>query len=164
MGRVNRTPGTETIQPPLAYLLGITPARRDFDSRKASRDTAVDSRVNPVLPGVSRREVRAFIPREIAMVGPILLNLRECPKVSRVELNVHAGNRARVLGQRFTQHVSPRFNTSFRYVSTDHWLRRPPPTLGQHNREILLGLLGLSAAELDDLEQGEVIGTRPKGV
>jgi crotonobetainyl-CoA:carnitine CoA-transferase CaiB-like acyl-CoA transferase len=37
----------------------------------------------------------------------------------------------------------------------------PPPTLGQHNDEILGGELGLSAAELRDLREREIIGERP---
>lgn len=39
--------------------------------------------------------------------------------------------------------------------------RRPPPTLGQHNDEILGGELGLSSAELDDLRARKIIGSRP---
>lgn len=37
----------------------------------------------------------------------------------------------------------------------------PPPTLGQHNREILQGEIGLSGADLERLEREGVIGTRP---
>ncbi|MEZ4282762.1 MAG: CoA transferase [Myxococcota bacterium] len=39
--------------------------------------------------------------------------------------------------------------------------RSPPPTLGQHNREILQGDLGLSDAEVAQLEAEKIIGTRP---
>lgn len=39
--------------------------------------------------------------------------------------------------------------------------RLPPPTLGQHNDEILGGQLGLSAAELQDLRARKIIGERP---
>ena len=39
--------------------------------------------------------------------------------------------------------------------------RTPPPTLGQHNREILQGDLGLSDAEFAQLEADQIIGTRP---
>jgi len=39
--------------------------------------------------------------------------------------------------------------------------RRPPPTLGQHNREILIDELGLSEEEFNRLLEAQVIGERP---
>jgi crotonobetainyl-CoA:carnitine CoA-transferase CaiB-like acyl-CoA transferase len=38
-------------------------------------------------------------------------------------------------------------------------IRSPPPTLGEHNREVLAGILGLSDAEIDRLASDGVIGT-----
>jgi crotonobetainyl-CoA:carnitine CoA-transferase CaiB-like acyl-CoA transferase len=46
----------------------------------------------------------------------------------------------------------------------DAWLRRPPPTLGQHNAEVLTELCGLAEADLERLTADGVIGTRPKGL
>lgn len=44
------------------------------------------------------------------------------------------------------------------------WLMRPPPTLGEHNEEILRELCGLTDQDLARLASNEVIGTRPKGL
>ncbi len=46
----------------------------------------------------------------------------------------------------------------------DKWLHRPPPTLGQHNGEVLTELCGLIEADLERLAADGVIGTRPKGL
>ena len=41
-------------------------------------------------------------------------------------------------------------------------IEAPAPTLGQHNREVLSGLLRLTDAEIDDLEAEGIIGTKPR--
>jgi len=51
----------------------------------------------------------------------------------------------------------------FRYATVDHWQRRPTPTMGEHNREVL-GDLGLADAEIDQLEAEGVIGYKPTGL
>jgi crotonobetainyl-CoA:carnitine CoA-transferase CaiB-like acyl-CoA transferase len=60
--------------------------------------------------------------------------------------------------------VQPIPTVPFRYASQKSWLRCAAPTLGQHNREILRDVVGLSDAEIDALEAEGVIGTRPRGV
>ncbi len=44
------------------------------------------------------------------------------------------------------------------------WYRSAAPLLGQHNVEVLTGLLGLEAEEIADLQQAGVIGERPLGL
>ncbi len=39
--------------------------------------------------------------------------------------------------------------------------RRPAPTLGQHNDEVLGNELGLSEEEIEALREAEVIGVKP---
>lgn len=46
----------------------------------------------------------------------------------------------------------------------DRWVHRPPPTLGEHNSEVLTELCGLTDADLERLAAHGVIGTRPKGL
>lgn len=50
------------------------------------------------------------------------------------------------------------------YRFTQRWTKRAAPTMGQDNREVLGGLLGLSEAEIGDLEAKGVLATRPKGI
>ena len=45
-----------------------------------------------------------------------------------------------------------------------NWLMRPPPTLGEHNEEVLRDLCGLTDQDLARLASAGVIGTRPKGL
>jgi crotonobetainyl-CoA:carnitine CoA-transferase CaiB-like acyl-CoA transferase len=47
-------------------------------------------------------------------------------------------------------------------ISGEPWIRTPSPTLGQHNAEILTGLLGLSQQEIDQLSADGVIANAPK--
>jgi crotonobetainyl-CoA:carnitine CoA-transferase CaiB-like acyl-CoA transferase len=52
----------------------------------------------------------------------------------------------------------------YRWSGIEKWIRRPTPTLGQHNHEVLSSVLGLTDDEIAELEAQRVIGTRPVGV
>jgi benzylsuccinate CoA-transferase BbsF subunit len=51
----------------------------------------------------------------------------------------------------------------WRMSATPGTVRWPSPTLGQHNRDVYGELLGLTGPEIDQLEQTEIIGTKPTG-
>ena len=59
-------------------------------------------------------------------------------------------------------HATP--GLPFRYRSVDRWIRRPAPTLGQDNDDVLGGRLGCTAGELAALAEAGVIGTRLPGM
>ena len=58
--------------------------------------------------------------------------------------------------------VQPHPSPPFRVTADPIPINSPAPTLGQHNHDILRELLGLGAAELEELEQQGVIGTKPR--
>jgi len=49
-----------------------------------------------------------------------------------------------------------------RFSAFGYGARGPAPKLGEHNREVLQGLLGLSDDELADLQEAKAIGDRPE--
>jgi crotonobetainyl-CoA:carnitine CoA-transferase CaiB-like acyl-CoA transferase len=51
----------------------------------------------------------------------------------------------------------------FRYDDVERWSRGRAPLFGEHNVQVLCGLLGLSAAEYDKLEETSVIADHPAG-
>jgi crotonobetainyl-CoA:carnitine CoA-transferase CaiB-like acyl-CoA transferase len=53
----------------------------------------------------------------------------------------------------------PQPSMPFREAGRPFAIRSAPPTLGEHNREILESLLGLSGAEIDQLSRDGIIGT-----
>ena len=53
----------------------------------------------------------------------------------------------------------PQPSMPFRETDRPFAIRSAPPTLGEHNREILAGMLGLSDAEIDHLTRDGIIGT-----
>jgi crotonobetainyl-CoA:carnitine CoA-transferase CaiB-like acyl-CoA transferase len=50
-----------------------------------------------------------------------------------------------------------------RLEGCENWLRRTPPTLGEHNEDVLREFCGVTEAEIERLSAEGVIGTRPKG-
>ncbi|MHA3021731.1 CoA transferase [Mycobacterium sp. BMJ-28] len=52
----------------------------------------------------------------------------------------------------------------FRFGAVERWSQQAPPTVGQHNAEVLTKDLGLSRADLDALTERGLIGTRPAGL
>jgi crotonobetainyl-CoA:carnitine CoA-transferase CaiB-like acyl-CoA transferase len=58
-----------------------------------------------------------------------------------------------------------RFVTNpLRFQSINKWIKTPAPVVGEHNHELLSGILGMSENEIKKLEKKEIIGTQLKGL
>ena len=58
--------------------------------------------------------------------------------------------------------VQPNPVPPYRVAASPHVIDTPAPTLGQHNRRVLAGMLGLTESELTALHAQKIIGDRPE--
>ena len=68
------------------------------------------------------------------------------------------------IGNWTTQHDvgdQPHPAAPYRSGSEPFMISEPAPTLGQHNKQVLMELLGLSATDISELETNKIIGTHP---
>ncbi len=57
----------------------------------------------------------------------------------------------------------PVYGMPFRITGRDRWNERPAPVVGEHNAEVLGGLLGLDTDDMAALAAAGIIGDRPAG-
>ncbi len=124
--------------------------------RRAAHD-AIDARLRPFFTELEREVALAELVAAGIPAAPVL-DPREAHRQPQLAAR---GFFEEVAHPAVGTHATP--TVPFRYASVSRWLRRPAPTLGQHSREVLGSLLGLSPAELDALEAARVIGERPEG-
>jgi crotonobetainyl-CoA:carnitine CoA-transferase CaiB-like acyl-CoA transferase len=132
------------------------PALATHAGRRARHD-AIDAHLRELF---AERERDAAV-EELAAAGVPAGAVRDPRDASRHPQLAARGFFEEVAHPEVGTHATP--TVPFRYASVRRWIRRPAPTLGQHGREVLGSLLGLSDAELDELARARVIGERPEG-
>lgn len=128
----------------------------------------VDPRFNTMLGRVEHREaVDSFLrellrerqaeelTRALQAVGVSAYPVQNCMDLHRDE-NLQAFGYWHWLDHA-TMGPSPYEGLQHRLSRTPGELRSPAPSLGQHNDEVLNGLLGMSGAEIDQLKQEKVV-------
>ena len=146
-----------------AALQGLFPCAGSAPGREEW--LALTAREAPPLPEPELRRFLAATPRAEALAWLHERGVAAAPVADPRVASLHPQHAARGFFEEIEHPVvgrQPVPTVPFRYASVPRWLRSPAPTLGQHNREVLGGLLGLSDAELAQLEADGVIGTRPR--
>jgi crotonobetainyl-CoA:carnitine CoA-transferase CaiB-like acyl-CoA transferase len=136
---------------------GSTPGREQWVALSAREaGSLVEAELRAWIAGQPREAVLAWLRERGIPAAPVA-----DPRAS----SLHPQHGARGFFEQVEHPVvgrQPIPTVPFRYASAPRWIRRPAPTLGQHNREILGGLLGLPDAELAALEASGIIGTCPR--
>jgi crotonobetainyl-CoA:carnitine CoA-transferase CaiB-like acyl-CoA transferase len=133
--------------PALATVHGRHQAHDQIDkhleewSRTQNLEDAVEALVSRGVPAAALRDPR-IISAHPQMVARAHFETLEHP----------------VLGP----HTLPTF--PFKFASIDRWHRSPAPVMGQHNTEILSGLLSLDPETIEALAADNIVGTRPLGL
>ncbi len=116
-------------------------------------------------------EIRRFAAGQDVEEAVARLLARGIP-AARVVRGAEASGHPQLVARRFFEECThpvvgthPMTTVPFRFATQPAgWIRNPAPQVGEHNREILAEIVGLSDAEIDALEADEVIGTVPKGL
>lgn len=146
----------------LVKVLGDSGVDLDGSLRGTSARRAVHDEIDATL---GRWAVERTVEEAVAALVAVGVPAGECRDPRR--LNEHPQFVARGFYEELRHpvvgtHMMP--GLPYRYAGVEGWNREPSPTMGQHNREVLQGILGLSDEEVDLLEDKGVIGTRPAGV
>jgi crotonobetainyl-CoA:carnitine CoA-transferase CaiB-like acyl-CoA transferase len=113
----------------------IEAAITDWTSRRAPEDAMNVLQAGGIASGVARLPIELLNDPQLQARGFI-------QEVDRAFIGRH-----------------PQPSMPFREGEKPFAIRNAPPTLGQHNREVLGGILGLSDAEIDRLASDGIIGT-----
>ena len=148
---------SDAMWPKLCKLLG----RSDWVADEALKSATARRRIENEIEAAIAAWASARIPDD-AMNA--LQSAGVASGVARLPIELLADPQLHARG--FIQEVDrvfigrhPQPSMPFRETDRPFEIRSAPPTLGEHNHEILAGMLGLSAAEIDQLARDGIIGT-----
>lgn len=145
----------------LAGVLGLPALVQDSRFATAAARKANEEALDAVIAAAVRDRNVVALERDLQAAG-----VKACRVSKPFDLPEDEGLQHIGFFQRLTRPVTgthPYKTWPFRFSSIDASHKRPAPLLGEHNREVLTGLLGLSAEELAHLEEEQVIGDTPIG-
>src|SRR6267142_3669192 len=148
---------SDAMWPKLATLLGRADWASDVKLKTPAGRRAIESKIEDAITDwTSTRDpdeaMNALQAAGVASgVARLPIDLLKDPQL-------HARGFIQEIDRAFIgRHPQP--SMPFRETDRPFAIRNLPPTLGEHNREILAGILGLSSAEIDQLARDGIIGT-----
>jgi crotonobetainyl-CoA:carnitine CoA-transferase CaiB-like acyl-CoA transferase len=147
----------DAMWPKLARLLGRSDWAVDKALGTASGRRAIEPEIESAITGWTSKRDPDGAMAELQAAG-IAAGVARLPIDLLNDPQLHARGFIQEVDRAFIgKHPQP--SMPFRDGDAPYAIRSVPPTLGEHNREILGGELGLSDAELDELTRDGIVGT-----
>ena len=151
--------GTDDQWQALCQILGIAELADDVSLARAPGRHAAHDRIDSAVARWSAGQTLAEALGELRRAGVPAEAVASAYEIDQEPQMISRG---------FWEEVSHPVVGTYRYPGwpmrlsggPDRWYRRPAPLLGQHNQEVLRGLLGLTDHELASLRSKAIIGDR----
>jgi crotonobetainyl-CoA:carnitine CoA-transferase CaiB-like acyl-CoA transferase len=148
---------SDAMWPKLAGLLGRADWAADAKLKTANGRRAIESEIEAAIAAwTSARDPEEAM--NVLQTAGVASGVARLPIELLKDTHLQARGFIQEVDRAFIgKHPQP--SMPFRETENPFPIRSVPPTLGEHNKEILGGLLGLSDAELDQLTRDGIIGT-----
>ena len=147
----------DAMWPRLAGLLGRADWAADETLKRAAGRREIENEIEAAIADWTSKRAPDQAMNELQAAGV-------ASGVARLPIELLQDPHLRARG--FIQQIDrafigrhPQPSMPFREADRPYAIRNPPPTLGEHNREILGGILGLSDVEIGQLAGDGIIGT-----
>ena len=148
---------SDAMWPKLAKLLGRTDWATDASLKTAAGRRAIEGEIEAAITAWTSARDSEVAMNELQSAG-IAAGVARLPIELLHDPQLHARGFLQEIDRAFIgKHPQP--SMPFRETDKPFAVRSAPPTLGEHNREILGGLLGLSDVEIEQLTRDGIIGT-----
>ena len=147
----------DAMWPKLCKVLGRTDWATDETLKSAAGRRQIESEIEAAIASWTSTRAPDDAMRELQDAG-VASGVARLPIELLKDPHLHARGFIQEIDRAFIgRHPQP--SMPFRETDRPFSIRSAPPTLGEHNREILSGLLGLSDAEIEQLAREGIIGT-----
>jgi crotonobetainyl-CoA:carnitine CoA-transferase CaiB-like acyl-CoA transferase len=147
----------EAMWPKLVSVLGRTDWANDAKLATAAGRRAIESEIEAAISAWTAARDPETAMKALQAAG-IAAGVARLPIELLQDPQLHARGFIQYVDRAFIgKHPQP--SMPFRESNEPFAIRSAPPTLGEHNHEILGGLLGLSEAEIAQLARDGIIGT-----